>query len=75
MTLHQARMTKEGRWDLMNDLITEEMLDAFVVRGRPEEIPGLLKSRFGSVVKRVSFNPLRDADPERWREVLALFRA
>ncbi len=47
-------MSKQGKWDEMGGLITDEILDAFAVRGTPEEIPGLLQQRFGDIVDRIS---------------------
>jgi probable F420-dependent oxidoreductase len=48
-------LSKEGKWDEMGTLISDDILDAFAVRGTPEEVPALLEGRFGDVVDRVSF--------------------
>ncbi|HET9078697.1 MAG TPA: hypothetical protein VFN68_17310, partial [Acidimicrobiales bacterium] len=54
-------LSKQGEWDQMGRLITDDVLDAFAVRGTPEEIPGLLQRRFGDMVDRISFYmPYRD---------------
>ncbi|MBV9660030.1 MAG: LLM class F420-dependent oxidoreductase [Acidimicrobiales bacterium] len=54
-------LSKRGAWEEMGRLISEEVLDAFAVRGAPEEIPGLLQKRFGDVVDRISlYMPYRD---------------
>jgi probable F420-dependent oxidoreductase len=47
-------LSKRGEWDEMGRLIDDDVLDAFAVRGTPEEVPGLLQSRFGDVVDRIS---------------------
>ena len=47
-------MSKQGRWDEMGDLISDEVLDAFAVSGAPEEIAELLHRRFGDIVDRIS---------------------
>jgi probable F420-dependent oxidoreductase len=47
-------LSKEGKWDEMAGLITDEVLDAFAVRGAPEEIPAALEARFGDVIDRIS---------------------
>jgi probable F420-dependent oxidoreductase len=47
-------LSKRGEWEAMGRLISDETLDAFAVTGRPEEIAGLLKQRFGDVVDRIS---------------------
>jgi probable F420-dependent oxidoreductase len=47
-------LSKQGEWEKMGTLITDEIVDAFAVRGRPEEIPGYLERRFGDLVDRIS---------------------
>jgi probable F420-dependent oxidoreductase len=47
-------MSKQGAWDEMGRRITDEILDAFAVIGRPEEVPALLERRFGDVIDRIS---------------------
>ena len=47
-------LSKQGQWDEMGRLITDEILDAFAVRGTPEEVPALLQQRFGDIVDRMS---------------------
>jgi probable F420-dependent oxidoreductase len=47
-------LSKQGKWEEMGTLITDEILDAFAVRGTPEEIPGHLERRFGDLVDRIS---------------------
>ena len=55
-------LSKRGEWDEMGRLITDDILDAFAVRGRPEEIPAGLHRRFGDVIDRVSlYMPYRDS--------------
>jgi len=48
------RMSKQGRWDEMAELATEEMIDAFAVKGRPEEIPQRIAERCAGRVDRVT---------------------
>ncbi|HLI53531.1 MAG TPA: LLM class F420-dependent oxidoreductase [Acidimicrobiales bacterium] len=56
-------LSKQGRWEEMGKLIDDEVLDAFAVRGTPEEVPALLRDRFGGVVDRISlYMPYRSAD-------------
>lgn len=47
-------LSKQGQWDEMGRLITDEILDGFAVRGTPEEVPALLQQRFGDIVDRIS---------------------
>jgi probable F420-dependent oxidoreductase len=69
------RMTKSGGWGELGSLITDEMVDAFAVRGRAEELPGLIRARYGDLVDRISFNAPAQRDPARWSAVLDGFRA
>ena len=43
------RMTKEGQWDKLADVIPDDVLDHFVVAGRHDELQLLLEARFGQV--------------------------
>jgi probable F420-dependent oxidoreductase len=55
-------LSKQGEWDEMGRLVTDEILDAFAVQGSPDEVPGLLHRRFGDIIDRVSFYmPYRDS--------------
>jgi probable F420-dependent oxidoreductase len=47
-------LSKQGAWDEMGRKIDDDVLDAFAVRGTPEQIPGRLLERFGDLVDRIS---------------------
>lgn len=47
-------LSKQGQWEQMGRLISDDVLDAFAVRGEPGKIPALLGQRFGDVVDRIS---------------------
>ena len=66
-------LSKRGEWVQMADLIDDDMVRTFAAVGTPEEIPGLVLSRFGDVVDRFSFYAPYRADPERWQRVLEGF--
>jgi probable F420-dependent oxidoreductase len=68
------RLSKEGRWPEMNELIGDELVAEFVVSGTPDEIGPKTVARYGALVDRVSINPPVGADADRWRGVLAGFR-
>ncbi len=68
------RMTKTGDWAGMNALITDEMVDAFAVAGRPEDIGPIMQKRYGDIVQRTSFDSSVPLTPERTAAVLAAFR-
>jgi probable F420-dependent oxidoreductase len=48
------RMSKQGRWDEMGSLITDDILNAFAVVGEPQTIAAQIKSRYGDIVDRTS---------------------
>ena len=47
-------LSKRGEWEEMGRLISDDILEAFAVRGDPGDIPALLHERFGDVVDRIS---------------------
>ncbi|HYB97784.1 MAG TPA: TIGR03617 family F420-dependent LLM class oxidoreductase [Candidatus Limnocylindrales bacterium] len=73
--LHER--SQRGDWSGMADLITDEMLQAFAVIGRRDEIPGLLKKRFEGRVQRVAlylpFVP--GSDDDWWQQVIQTLHA
>jgi len=64
------RMSKEGKWKEMGELITDDILHTFAVVGEPEELAAGLEDRYGDVVSRISFYAPYASDPERWRAVM-----
>jgi probable F420-dependent oxidoreductase len=68
------RITKSGDWKAMGSLITDEIVDTFVVSGAPEEIGPRLLERYGDIVQRVSFDGPSKLTDERISRVLAGFR-
>jgi len=69
------KMSKEGKWVEMGDLIDDEILNTFAVVGEPEQIAPELKRRYGDVIDRISFYAPYKSDPERWAPVLDALRA
>jgi probable F420-dependent oxidoreductase len=47
-------LSKKGAWDEMGRLITDDIVDAFAVRGAPDQIPAELQKRYGDVIDRIS---------------------
>jgi len=64
------KMSKEGRWKEMGELIDDEILHTFAVVGEPEQIASGLQDRYGDVVSRVSFYAPYASDPDRWKAVM-----
>jgi probable F420-dependent oxidoreductase len=68
------RLSKQGDWVQMGELVDDEMLATFAVTGEPEEIPAKLLGRYGDIVDRVSFYAPYKSDPERWARVVEGFK-
>ncbi|TMA57594.1 MAG: TIGR03617 family F420-dependent LLM class oxidoreductase [Deltaproteobacteria bacterium] len=58
-------------------LITDEMLAVYAVEGSFDDVPGLLKKKYGGLIDRLSFyTPLRPGeDDATWRRVIAACRS
>jgi probable F420-dependent oxidoreductase len=67
-------LSKRGEWNKMAELISDDMVAAFAVRGAPEEIGPRVLEKFGDVVDRFSFYAPYKSDRELWRRVLASFK-
>ncbi|MEZ4519746.1 MAG: TIGR03617 family F420-dependent LLM class oxidoreductase [Chloroflexota bacterium] len=50
-----GRMAMGKEWEAMANLITNDMLDTFAVRGSWAELPHLIKARYGDRLDRVSY--------------------
>ncbi|NBC23034.1 MAG: TIGR03617 family F420-dependent LLM class oxidoreductase [Gammaproteobacteria bacterium] len=48
------RMSKQGRWEEMGTLITDDILNEFAVSGPPDSIPAQIKGRYGDIIDRTS---------------------
>lgn len=68
------RLSKQGEWVAMGDLVTDDILDTFAVVAEPEAVGRALHARFGDVVDRISFYAPYEGDPERWARVIADLR-
>jgi hypothetical protein len=49
-------LTKSGRWAELPSLLTDEVVDALVVRGAPDEIASALAARYAGTVDRVGLS-------------------
>ena len=47
-------MSKQGRWQEMGHLITDDILDKFAVRGTPTELAQQIKTRYGDIIDRTA---------------------
>ena len=69
------RLSKQGEWVEMGNLITDEILETFAVVGQPEHVAPELHRRYGDVIERISFYAPYKSDPERWAQVLDALKA
>jgi len=63
----------QGDWTGMASLITDDMLAVYAVEGTYDEVPGLLKKKYGGVIDRIAFYmPTRPgSEDEVWRRMIA----
>ncbi len=67
-------LSKQGQWDEMGTLITDEILAEFAIVAEPDEAVGQFKQRYAGLVDRTSFGiPARS--PEHRAELLAQLKA
>ena len=67
----------KGDWAGMASLITDEMLEVYAVQGTFDEIPDLLRKKYGGVMDRIGFYvPMGAAgtDEGTWRDLIAACR-
>jgi probable F420-dependent oxidoreductase len=70
-----TRLSKEGRWPEMGDVIDDGLLAAFSVVGDPAEVGAELARRWSDVAARITFYAPYRSDPSIWAEVLKAVRA
>ena len=67
-------MSKQGRWQEMGTLITDDILAEFGVMGEPAEIAPQMLERYGAFTDRTSASfPV--SDDEQRREIIQALRA
>jgi probable F420-dependent oxidoreductase len=66
-------LTREGRWDDMKGLISDEIIDTLVPQGSYDEIARILLDLYGPIVERITF-PMPD-DPTLDAEVARVISA
>ncbi|MET1040371.1 MAG: LLM class F420-dependent oxidoreductase [Acidimicrobiales bacterium] len=68
-------MSKQGRWEEMGELVTDDVLDLFVVVAEPEDLADAVAERFGGLVQRLSFYTPRTGDTVRWKAAIERLQA
>ncbi len=72
--LELNRLSKQGRWDDMTDLVPDEVLEAIAVVGARSEIAAKLEARLAGIADGVSLTHNRAPDPTHWADVVADLR-
>jgi hypothetical protein len=67
------RLSKTGDWQTMNSMITDDIVDEFVVQAAPDEFASVVRERYGDMVQRVSFDTPDRLGPDTVERVLAGF--
>ena len=57
-------MAREGRWEAMDALVPDELVDLMCVTGTPEEVGAVLVQRFGMLADRLAVNAPYELDRE-----------
>src|SRR5690606_607985 len=68
------RMSKEGRWKEMGDVIDDTVLETFAVVSPLDEVAGDLRDRWGGLIHRLSFYAPYEIDRDTWAGVVAELR-
>jgi len=68
------RLSKEGKWDEMAELLPEEVVDAFVISGTPEQVVDQMKTVFAGKIDRSSLG-FEVKDPDRLKALIQRARA
>jgi probable F420-dependent oxidoreductase len=69
------RLSKQGRWDAMADLVDDEILETIAVVGPRHEIAAALRRRLAGIADGVSLTNNRAPDPELWADVVSALKA
>ena len=68
-------LSKQGKWDVMAELIDDEVLRAFAVVAEPDGIAAELLNRYQNLATRLSFYSPYRIDPAVWQPVIDAIRA
>lgn len=64
------RLSKEGKWDELGSYVDEHFLDTFCTRGKPEEIAGKLKEKYGAYADRLAIYAPYAAPDRMWTNII-----
>ena len=69
------RLSKGGRWDELGSHIDQPFLDAFATSGKPEEIAGKLREKYGEHADRLAIYAPYAAPDAMWSSIIAELKA
>ncbi len=69
--LELNRLSKQGRWDDMTALVSDEVLETIAVVGERRDIAARLEERLAGIADGVSLTHNRAPDPSQWADVVA----
>lgn len=64
------RLSKQGQWQEMGELIDDEVLHAFAVVAEPDRLAAGVHARWGDVSDRIMFYAPYRTDPDTWLPVI-----
>ncbi len=67
--LELNKLSKQGEWEKMSNVITDEILEKFAAIGTAEEAAQQLVDRFGDMIDRVAYFGNLTNDPDRIKDV------
>ena len=68
------RLTKEGRWDEIGEVLPDEVVDTIAVCCAPEDVADRLRARYGDEVDRVGLSMPYEASRDTLAAIVAGFR-
>jgi probable F420-dependent oxidoreductase len=69
------KLSKQGQWVQMGDLIDDDILNTFAVVAEPEGVAPELRRRYGGLIQRISFYAPYKSNPERWQGIIDALKA
>ncbi len=64
------QLSKDGKWDELGSYVDEHFLDAFCTRGKPQEIAGKLKQKYGHYADRLAIYAPYAAADDMWAKII-----
>jgi probable F420-dependent oxidoreductase len=74
---HLHRLSVEGRWDDMVDVITDEMMEEFCVVGTWDELPAKMREKYAGINTQIGFgaDPRNPDEEAQIREIIGELRS